>query len=684
MSEPSREKGLQADPGGADLDALLGEVFGFAGFRPYQQEVCRAVIAGRDALLVMPTGAGKSLCYQLPALALGGTTLVISPLIALMEDQVGGLERLGLAAGRIHSGMDRIESRAVCADYLNSRLDYLFVAPERLGVPGFPQMLAKRRPALIAVDEAHCISHWGHDFRPDYRLLGERLPLLRPAPVIALTATATPLVQDDIVEQLGMSDPARFIQGFRRTNIAVEVLERPPSARTETARRVLEREGGLPAIVYAPTRKVAEKTAEQLGSSMAAAAYHAGMCSQTRNRVQADFLEGRLDAIVATIAFGMGIDKSDVRTVIHLALPGSLESYYQEIGRAGRDGRPSRAVLLHSFADRRTHEYFLERDYPDPRLLERLYELLGTKRRSSGDLGRLLALDEERLSTALEKLWIHGGALVDPEENAARGSDGWRRTYEDQRSHKIDQLERVSRYAGRPECRMLGLVRHFGDTKDLGAPCGICDICDPQGAVAIETRPASETEARGAALLLEELSLSGRTAKGALFRRRLEDEMPRRSFERLVEALRRAGLLRIEPSSFVKEGRTIEFQRLELSGDGARAALDPLAATSLIEVPADAPAPKRSGRKRKSSAGRDAARLGPPDPDLAAELKKWRLGRARARRIPAFRVLTDRVLNAVAAARPTSDEALLELSGFGPGLLEKYGPEILEICRGRG
>ncbi|HEY8022348.1 MAG TPA: DNA topoisomerase 3, partial [Thermoanaerobaculia bacterium] len=320
------------------LADLLRDPFRLPSFRPFQEAVCRAVVEGRDALLVMPTGAGKSLCYQLPGLARGGTTLVVSPLIALMEDQVGKLRELGLRAERIHSGRDRAESRQVARDYLDGRLDFLFIAPERLAVPGFPELLARRKPVLVAIDEAHCISQWGHDFRPEYRMLGERLPPLRPAPVIGLTATATPRVQDDIVAQLGLAGAGRFIHGFRRTNIAVEVSETRPGARRAAVRALLADPARRPAIIYAPTRKEADALGAELALDMPAAAYHAGMTGAARDRVQADFLAGRLEVIVATIAFGMGVDKPNVRTVVHTGLPGSLEGYYQEIGRAGRDG----------------------------------------------------------------------------------------------------------------------------------------------------------------------------------------------------------------------------------------------------------------------------------------------------------------------------------------------------------
>ena len=299
--------------------------------------------------------------------------LVISPLIALMDDQVHKLKERGFAVECIHSGRDRETSRRVCSEYLSGKLQFLFIAPERLRVAGFPEMLAKRKPSLIAIDEAHCISQWGHDFRPDYRMLGQYLPRLRPAPVLALTATATPLVQKDIATQLGLIEPTHFIHGFRRENIGIEIVEALPSQRPSLAREILIEAKHRPAIVYAPTRKQAESLAEEWAGEFKVASYHAGLDAERRRRVQEGFMAGKLDVMVATIAFGMGIDKPDVRTVIHTALPGSVEGYYQEIGRAGRDGNPSRAILMHSYGDRHTHDFFFSRDYPDISLMDRVF-----------------------------------------------------------------------------------------------------------------------------------------------------------------------------------------------------------------------------------------------------------------------------------------------------------------------
>jgi RecQ family ATP-dependent DNA helicase len=591
----------------SSLATILQERFGLDRFRPYQETVCRTLTEGTDTLLVMPTGAGKSLCYQLPALARGGTGLVISPLIALMEDQVAQLRGYGLRAERIHSGRDRAESRQVCKDYLAGQLDFLFVAPERLGVPGFSEFLARRQPALIAVDEAHCISQWGHDFRPDYRMLGERLAGLRAAPLVALTATATPLVQRDILHQLEMREAQPYIHGFRRENIAIELVELNPGAREDAILELLSDPAMRPAIVYAPTRKESEQIAKRLSRRFLAKPYHAGLTGERRDAAQRGFLNGKFEVIVATIAFGMGIDKPDVRSVVHAALPASVEGYYQEIGRAGRDGLPSRAFLLHGWIDRRTHEFFMKRDFPDPDSAER--------------------------------------------------------------RNRVNQLDLVTSFSQGNDCRMLHIVRHFGDREDSGSRCGICDICAPEETRLLQRHPATDYEIAAMEQLLDTLGRNDRQAAGRLYRELFESRFDRDDFEMLLTALDRAGKLKITEDAFEKNGKLIKFRRVTLTADGA--ARPGCSDVWLIRRP------EKTNRQGK----RKAANLPLPDApvELVEALTNWRRDESRERAVPAFTILKNDTLQRIAALQPMNKSELLKIKGIGPGLAGRFGDAILEI-----
>ncbi len=674
---------------------LLHQAFGFSAFRANQEAVCKTVIQGRDVLLVMPTGAGKSLCYQLPGIARGGTTLVISPLIALMEDQLRQLKDRGVAVERIHSGRDRAAARQACADYLNGSLQFLFIAPERLRVAGFPEMLAKRKPNLIAIDEAHCISQWGHDFRPDYRMLGQYLPTLRPAPVIALTATATPLVQDDIAAQLGLLQAERFIHGFRRDNLAIEVVEVEPRQRAELTAELLQDHERRPAIVYAPTRAQSTGLAVELGAKFPCAAYHAGLDAVTRKRVQEEFQDGRLEVMVATIAFGMGIDKPNVRTVIHTALPGSLEAYYQEIGRAGRDGLPSRTILMHSYADRRTHDFFFQRDYPDISLLEAIFAQLRAEPREKEALAHAVRLDADEFDKALEKLWIHGGAAVDYAENVSRGHDHWRESYLAQSQQKQQQLNLMLRYTDSNQCRMCALVRHFGDYADSQKPCGICDFCAPEACLGQRFRSATDFELAAALRLITALRAGGGKSTGKLHAELFpEGHLSRNSFEDVLGAMARLGLARLTDEVFEKDGRSIPYRKAYLgSAAGELDEAAPLALLMKAEVKSGTPSKSKTKRGKKKAAKKQALPQRAPgskakapvapqaalDSRIEDALRKWRLAEAKRRGVPAFRVFTDQALKAIVERRPQTAAELLAIPGIGISTVEKYGATLYRL-----
>ncbi len=476
-------------------------------------------MAGRDALGVLPTGGGKSLCYQVPALALPGLTLVLSPLISLMEDQTQRARRASIPAAFITSALSVRERRKVLDDVHNGRIKLLFVAPERLETPGFMDALAKAGVSLIAVDEAHCISEWGHDFRPSYRRLGALRRRLS-APVMALTATATPRVRQDILDVLSLDRPLRVVGSFDRPNLSwyVERADGHPT-KMNAIRRLVGAEVGA-VVIYAGTRRVVETIRSALARlGISTTAYHAGLEPEVRSSVQEAFLTGQTRTVVATNAFGMGVDKSDVRLVVHYQMPGTLESYYQEAGRAGRDGGAARCVALWGKEDQRLHTTFLDRSRPPVRLLKRvtrsLRRTIGAGERGVVEASRLVravGCAEEELATllaALERLGVvrvfnrteRAGSdpglmgriscssasdldkqeILDEQEILDLGVHAsrpdWSRA---QRLRKagIEGLRAVRAYATTPRCRRRALLAYFGDETPM---CGGCDVCGEGG-----------------------------------------------------------------------------------------------------------------------------------------------------------------------------------------------------------
>jgi ATP-dependent DNA helicase RecQ len=482
-------------------DALISlrQHFGFDAFRAGQSEVITAILEGKNAVVVMPTGSGKSLCYQLPAMMLKGATLVVSPLIALMKDQVDALRARDLPATFINSSITPNEQHARIEALRRGEYKLVYVAPERFRSSRFVQALQSAGISLVAVDEAHCISTWGHDFRPDYLKLKGAIKSLGDVQTLALTATATPYVRSDIIEQLGLVKPPTFVSGFDRPNLSIEVVhtEREWEKIAHIKRLALAHSGS--GIIYATTRKAVEQVAARLQEQgLRVEAYHAGMGDGVRVKAQDQFMSGRAQMIVATNAFGMGIDKADIRFVAHYQMPGSIEAYYQEIGRAGRDGLPSDCVLLFNYVDKNTHDFFIEGSYPDLPTIQDVYDSLfstGLKRveltsseiakrarvsnemavnsslyllERAGHIERVTANDNQRRVRSIVLVdSVPTKLRVSPAEVAGRASLERRK------------LREILNFCYTDYCFRAHILDYFGD-RHHARKCGTCGNCAPR------------------------------------------------------------------------------------------------------------------------------------------------------------------------------------------------------------
>jgi ATP-dependent DNA helicase RecQ len=606
---------VQTPNDSAILD-VVRETWGFDALRPLQLDAIRATLAGRDSLVVLPTGGGKSLCYQVPPLVSGRLTLVVSPLIALMKDQVDGLRVSGYPAAAIHSMCSREELGEIFRDLDSGTLKLLLVAPERVVTPQFLDRLARVAVGAIAIDEAHCISHWGHDFRPEYRRLAELRERFAGVPTQALTATATPRVREDIVSQLGLDAPAILVGTFDRPNLTYRVIPRDdPAPQIAEAIRRVEAGGGGASIVYAMSRKDTEALAAQLTAlGHTAEAYHAGLDTELRRDIQDRFTRERLDVVVATVAFGMGIDRSDVRLVAHACMPKSVEAYQQEAGRAGRDGLPAECLLLYRPSD----------------------------------------------AARWKRLVTMGAEDASPEHTAAQHA-------------LIDQMRDL---AGAHACRHRALAEHFGQMYEPD-DCGACDVCLGEAETVDDATTIARKILSGVARTGQRFGANHvvDVLRGRNTQRVIERNHDRLSVFAVLKDRGRSELLGYIDQLVhmdVLERVGDEYPVLALGPRGGAV----MRGDEEIELRAFA-GREREPRRGARGAQPEARPLTMDERELFESLRSLRRELAEERNVPPYVIFSDATLRQIAMTRPGSTAALLRVKGVGHAKAEAFGDVVL-------
>jgi ATP-dependent DNA helicase RecQ len=697
---------------------VLEKYFGFREFLDAQEEVITAIAGGADALVVMPTGGGKSLCYQLPALLLEGTTIVVSPLIALMKDQVDALQRRGISATLINSTLSPGEQQDRIRALARGEFKLVYIAPERFRSRSFLEALGQSTIALFAVDEAHCLSMWGHDFRPDYFRLGQVLETLGRPQVAAFTATATPEVRRDILTHLALREPREFVAGFARPNLKLLITHVANEVEKYGRLNALIREHKT-GIVYCSTRKRVEAVAETLKlANISSILYHGGMNDEEREKAQNEFMQGRRDIVVATNAFGMGIDRSDIRFVVHFDVPGSVEAYYQEAGRAGRDGEAATCELLFNHADTRVQEFFIEGSNPPLEFIAQTYEMLRREADPKNELQisikeMAVRVGDERsdmmVSSSLHVLDREG--YIDRFDIPGKRVRGTRVLQPDVRGHqlkldaaKLREKERRDRaklkmmidFAYGRECRQQAILRYFGEPEP--ARCGNCDICLETAGPA---RPPREDEA-----LIVRKALSGVARMSA----KIEGEwQPRFGRGRIVQTLVGSrsqeilsaqldrlsthGLLKNEGVAYLNQLlRELQDAGMLISSGGE---YPMVTLTRLGDEVMKGRADYQLRWPQRNSAERSATRkpkekkqpmeeMLPVDAEILERLKRLRLDLAREQgNLPAYIIFPDETLRAFARLKPASVEAGRKIRGVGEVKARKYLPAFIEAINAR-